>query len=743
VLGSLSAEGAREYFADLAVQNRRIEQAALTKDDCEYIYPVMEGKPLRVAFMSTLIATKGLPPQKLLEGMDPETVDESLIWEMQRLTEDMNVALPFVAWMRKGIDSRLLQKLLEDVAGKKWGVNKCGRVLKYLKSLPFVKTRPRSPLVFLHDEMYDLMDKYVLSGSDYALDKAEVCRVTDGYYVEKIDKAKGRKRQELMVERLYYQLLANPMQGFNQYRTLSDKAIIAHEVGFDMSLRNEMLRFFEQQGPRAQEQVARDSAIRWVKRFLAMGEYKKAREVAERIWAHAKLPFLRTGDDPYFTAALQLCHGEALAYLGEEEQAIKLLREAIEWLTPASPRNGYQERSGTYILGRAHNDIGYAYARRKQYTKATTGYSEALEYFEEVGFADEMANTLKNMAFIYSQQGRIREAADLCRHARRLYQEKGLRHGEALALNTEGIIAIQSDQPDAARALCEEALRMFTDLKDARGMGLARIVLGHALRRLGWRSPHLREALKHFRQAEGYLKRANETFKDEVIEPARLMEVYNQLGRTYRDWANFYHEHELGETDEVERLEVLAEDNLKECLKRAKEYDLLAEQADTMEDIAEIHFNHRDYKRAKGLLSQSDLLIPTEYHFVKGAGIPAIREPVPIYWQILGKNSILYGRMAFAQREYDEAIENCLLAYAYFELFSGREPIVESIASDRIYNQLVSLPLEALRELEQYTRSVAEEYGVQDRVGTKELLNLIDTASDIVQTAYRGKGRVE
>ena len=758
-LGCLSPQETVAYFTDLAGQNPQIERARLTEEDCQYIHKITDGRPLRIALVSTLVANGGRLPREMLEEIEqrPETVDERLIEEIQQLTTDMAVVLPFMGWTRKGMDSELLHWIVTaHFVGLGWNMNECEQMMDFLGTLPFVKIRPESPLVFLHDEMYDLMDEHVLRHRPE--DQGEVAQITEAYYDEQIEKLKEkewaakkleekmqarREWQRLAVECLYYQLLASPAQGFNEYRRLSDEAIIAHEVGFDMSLRDEMLRFFEQRGPRAaQEQIARDSAIRWVKRFIHAGDSLRAVEVAEKIRTSEHPLFQgyqhpEDTEDPYFTAALLTYQGEALAYLGRDTEAIDTLRQAISLLEPVLTEDDYQSWNKAHVLGRAHNNLGYVHSRERKFTNALPEYDKALEHLRSAKIASLEADTLKNKAMSLARQGKLLLAREFAKETEDIFRSLSMHYGEALTLNTRGLIELQTEEPREAEPLCREALRIFTDLDDARGVGLASIGLGGALRKKGGLAPrYSREVDKSFKEAETLLRRAIDIFTKEVREPTRLVEAYGQLGRIYRDRANLYREMGVEKPEEIGRLEKQAEQNLNTSIELALQHHLVIERADCLEDLAEIYLGRGEYNKAEESLEQSDELIPAEYQITQERSLPSPEQVDPSLWHMLGKNSLLRGRIAFAQEQCEKAIKSNLLAYLYLELYSI-EAIEErytgwTSASRRILHQLRGLSRETLEHLQHYVKRVAEEYGVSDTRAVDKMRRLLTDALQAV-----------
>lgn len=765
-IGALSYEEVCDYFEDLTAQNSRIAQAALTKDDCHYIHEVTEGKPLRVAFISTLIATKGLPPQKLLPGLAPATVDESLIREMLQLSDDMQIALPCVAWMRKGLDSRLLQQLLEGAAGVQWGISKCGRLLNGLKILPFVKWRHGSRVIWLHDEMYDLMDRHVLSGGGHAEDKAKVCRIAIEYYDNRIAAARGRNRENLMVERLYYQLLASPMQGFNQYRTLSDEAIITHEVGFDMSLRDEVLRFFAQQGPRAAwERIARDSAVRWVERLMRMGNHEKALEVAKRIWRQDRPPLKPTEDDPYYKAAIQIYWNEVSLYLARSRKEIdiatKFLRASIEYLESYVPSDTYQSQNHARLLGWADNVLGYASARLRNYNRAVAEYATAVRWLKRSEFQVMVADAEKNWAFVYAMLGRFGDARNLCKSALERYRCRGMKWGEAMTLNVLGWVEVEDDNPHRARKRCQDALSIFTELDDQRGIGLTSITLGRALRKLGSQDTYLftSDADDLLEEAEDRLQSAIAIFPRVIDEPLREVEALAEMGRIYRDWAYVYRRRGKPDAPEVQKLEKQAEDCLHGAARTAQDLDFLVEETDAYADLAELCYNRQAYSEVVEWVAQAEKLFPQECILTQRSPAPLEQCPLPQYFLILGKCSLLRGDVSWEhaqQKEeaandeteriirgqlskesadlYRQAVEWWTIAFGYFEFYSPTATTL-SLTVEQIYRKLMALSPTQLRSLQDHCHHVEETYGLGHTTLHPEFPKLIEAV-----TLLRGEG---
>lgn len=702
------------------------------------IHPVTGGVPLRLAMLIDMLLKDMILSAHLSAATYREIEARFVDW-IGNFAPDVFEALLYAAWARKGIDHQLLQRLTS------WDQQECLSILNALKQFVFVKTRPDTETIFLHDVMYDLMSKYVLRHRP--VQRGEVSQEIIEDYNERMRTRSEELISRLTAEQLYYYLMADERDGYRHYSRLSEQALADQRLAFEMALRDELLRFFRERHREIPDYISRDCAIRWVKRYIATEDYRKALAVAESIRASGHGIFKEyTSDDskdPYFAAALFTYEGEALAYLERSEDAVGTIARAVRVLGPIPPDDDYQVWSKAHILGRAYNNLGYVYSRQRRYKDALVEYERALDYFEEADIKGLRADTLKNKAMSLARQGELHLAREFAEDAERDFRSLSMRYGEALSLNTRGLIELQREESQDAEPLCRRSLQIFRELGDARGIGLAAIAVGWTLRKKGSFEPFYSEEVERiFEEGQDLLMEAIDIFETRVEEPARLREAYAQLGLTYRDRANRYREEGIAEREEIDRLEEQARHWLTRSIDRAKEQGLLMEQADLLEDLAEIHFNRGEYDSAEELLERSDQLIPVEYYITRREGLPSLEEADPNLWLILGKNRVLRGRMAFAQRDYEKAMEAYLLSKNYFALYSidSMERDVRTGATRRGLRQLRRLPRETLEDLRRYTKSIAEEYGLSDTLGTDRTLRMLNVA---LQTVRRSGGQAE
>ena len=719
------------YFAALEREmpaSRRDLLGQMSEDWRRVVHRYAGGHPLKVTITIELLL-RGLPlppvfgdpieealqatPQELADIV--EQVEQGLVNGLMEAGDETATALRYMAVARKGMDARLLHHLLGD----EWPKKRCQRVLRGLRRWSFVKARPRSSTLFLHDEVYDLLERRAAVPG-----RAQVAERIVQDYGKRIEELRAsgsmtvsrrRRLQTLQVEQLYYKMLANRGAGYADYVRLAVEAAFTHEVGFDMSLRDEMLRFFSAPDTPAiiQERINRDSAVLWVERYNAMGLRERAYQVAADVLSSDHPDFREGHDDPLFMAALLAGQGTALAIGGQRlEEAAELLQDAIAKLEPASIPGGEWNRAR--ILGSAYNTLGYIRRLQIRHDAAIRSYARALPYLRQAQLEAHLADAEKNLAYVYGLLGQHREAVALCEDSIELFCKANNRYGEAFSLNTLGMIRTDMEHFYRGYIHSRDALRIFRRLAYGRGVGLALHALGEATRkRATFEEYTLGEAEKLFREAERHLQEV----PDYLAEPLRLAYASNELGCVYRDWAIVRQRHGR---------------NFAELIEQAREHLLAAadidgdapewrtHRADCYEDLALVEYMRgpKGYADVLKWLDKAQDNVEAQYR-ITVQGLPTIDEPVQGYWVMLGKVELLRGHVAFARgrekenagqeadSDYRQAMQHYVFATAYFEAFSPHAHELKTTL-DSMYDRLRRLLARQLAHLRKHAKDVAK-----------------------------------
>ncbi len=145
----------------------------------------------------------------------------------------------YLLYARKGLDADLLHYLLGD----RWSISEVEDNLQRVRDFAFVKFRRDTRQCFLHDEVYDLFDRYFQDDPRTGQEYAPFAR----YYRQRLAAAlSSRERADMMVTLLYYELQTNTLAGYHRsFARWDEEAIKGYELGLDMRLRDEMLRFLD------------------------------------------------------------------------------------------------------------------------------------------------------------------------------------------------------------------------------------------------------------------------------------------------------------------------------------------------------------------------------------------------------------------------------------------------------------------------------------------------------------------
>ncbi len=584
-----------------------------------------------------------------------------------------------------------------------------------LLELSFVKPpRPGSRgMFFLHDEMYDLVEKYVWSADwpDYyeqaRLDRVVVDWYTEliGAYRERIREAESwqargqlrRTQQLLYAERLYYQFDADPRIGYREYSHLDEEAIGQRELEWDTWLRNEALWFtahrtWRRGNPANQApdyprrdpawlqngKIVRSPAVdndcrrRWVSRYIARNEYQHAAHIAERLLAEP--PSLN--EPELYRGGLRIALATAQAFLGGEQsnRAVKNFDLGIQALQ-AVPTEHRESWLHPYLLGNAHLYKGLALRGFLSLKQAAAAYQQAIRYFRAVNYLPGLAEATNNRAYILARQGRLQGALSACNRGLRIRETLGDEYGIGLSLNTRGVIHQRLAHPVAAIRNSEKALAIFREIGSLRGTMMAQINLGRAYRRKA-RSPEWGQQDAEFEKGRGYLE---ETLRVQGPDTDMFyrVEALSELGCLYRDWvATLYEKKERG--GRVTTFLKQAQEHLQKAVELTSVQHeggmpYIVQHVDSLEDLARVH-----YWRAKCDMpcdAINPLEVAREYlEQAEGLARDYLRDQDELKL-ILGK--VLFQRARLAQLEHQSTARIAgyyALAVGYVESYSLAAP---------------------------------------------------------------------
>ncbi len=614
-----------------------------------------------------------------------------------------------IALMPKGIDAEILKVTLGMPA------EEAQRLLERLKPLSFVKQYKspsgvaplRGEQLFLHDELYRLLTSQNIIPYLRMNERRIADTLVRDYYNLHIAELEAQvkesspdrrlplreKLQKLQVERLYYLLVADPREGYAEYKRLTDQANRQRWVGFAMRLLDEFLRFYNSTMPDRRalfrevgitnDQIIKESAWMWVERFEWWGQSEKVIKLADQIFAAPEAFSIFCSDES------SICSDEDLAMMGNIYAF---------WTSSHAKMSGYSpqvvERALAMLkrlpkladctveqaLARARlsTRIGYQHRLGGMLDRAAEHYIEAKAAFHQLGeqletYEDEYAQLLNNLAFVYAKQGRMALALPWVDEALERNEKRGSTYYTGLTLSTFSRIECMKGEHAKALEYGEEALEYFQKLEDMRGIALASQGIAQAKRlkakyelEKGRNQERVHEML---REAQSILEQALRAVQSTSIASV-IPELRAELGRIYRDLGHVATQMKISEKATTYYHE--ANRQLDLALQAWEHPEaVIAERADTLQDLAEVLFALGDRVGAEKTLKEIEssidpgyLIIP-EQQKVSSEGLPVQ------YFSPLGKVEMLRGQLALADGKLEEYVQHFIVAYAYFVHFSA------------------------------------------------------------------------
>jgi tetratricopeptide (TPR) repeat protein len=477
--------------------------------------------------------------------------------------------------------------------------------------------------------------------------------------------------------------------------------------------------------------------VRQIKDLLCQSQYKEAVLFGDKVRCERRgVHDIDTICSTTTRAEFDVHYAKALFYMGATEEAITMLKGIITEMECGRDPQDVARQSGphtiedwrwNWVLGQAHNHLGYTYWMNQDHCwLALQEFRKALPYFRASGLLEECANTSDNMGRVYALLHQRDEAERLIDEGLDLRLEFGSDYRVALSLNSRAIAHLTFEEPQQAHRLSTEALDICERLEEQRGIGLTCITQGRTLRRLGDRDSIYshEKCITYLEQAAVCLKRAVGIFQQHVYEPVRLIEAYNELGCTYRDWAELIR-HKDPDPHLVGHYHGIAAQHLRRAIELAEKQKNTLLCVDSCEDLARTYFQNRQFDAAERWLRSAEDTIPDMYKIVVGSGLRnvLVEECVEGFWYQMGKIELLRGHLAFdrgrgnsngkvSRKVLVKATQHYALAIGYFRQYSKQAAETRTIFK-QIYSRLKYCKSDDIRCVQdQALPAIARTYGL-------------------------------
>jgi len=813
-VGPFTLEETNDYLDAVA---RAAEQAgeqavadtlrSLTPQRREQVYRYSGGAPIMLALLADYISIAGFGqlPGILDIETDPVRARDELerqIVERMMGAEGIRDTLPMLGRAPKGVDDELLAHLL-DIP-----VDEARRRLEAIRRLSFIKVRGGRS--FLHDEMYAILARQIYSAPDDAPEAERVnTAIIEWYQVQiddhhkqldalyapieqerrfvqvtpQLDHARiasvQQEIQRLLVERMYYTLRLDPLDGFREYVRLSFYTTFTGNTMLDIQIQAELLVFLDERDPSGQqsfidglerEVVLGVVTIRPVVRLYAENDYAGVIQHAQRLRQEEPQTLQTAGGST--EAALNIW--EALARLGrasKEEQdlerADRLLNAAEQILIPImydkSEARRWRARS---LLALAHHARGFGLRVRGQVRPAIDAYRRAAVLWRRVDVPICLAWTLNNLGFVESEEGNFAAGQALVEESLAIRRKLGARALIGLSYSTLARILILAGDYRSAATSAERALRLFQAVEYRLGQGLALRNLAEALRRSVTRDDDPAKRVQILYEAYACAHAAYERFAA-MGDRLRQIESLIEEGCALRDLIGIKHDHPSLLKEDLDTLMQQSVQAQERAADLARQTNNVFRQVDACVNIAYAGFNgERLDIIEKGLVAAREA-IPADY-LITRRGLPDLHNPNIQNRQLftqLARIHMLIGSRLFTHyhrlvqsagnvkdvaQEYariaasfvDEisadfqSVNDCLryavhhyaLAFEYDRLYSLSDP-GGLRAKNTVYNWLKDLSAEELDIVAQTVHAIERDYPV----GRSAMRDLLESRALLIE----------
>lgn len=798
-LEALNLDETRDYLQTIA----RVEEeqgdadaadrlSSFADERAEIVHVLTAGRPILLALVSDLVAHGWLLPPPFGRSVQelqqqgagawwPE-IEWALVVRIQESPTPVGDVIRALAWLRMGATPDLLARIMGlTTPDGKWDYDAVEETLAQVTGLTLVKVRPDEGRVFLHDEMYTLLERYVLSQAsheerervyeailDYYQDQAEDLRqqieqvtgLAPGFYA---------RLRRTYVEELHYRLRYRPSLGFAYYFWRAEEALGGLDTELDLMLRAELLRTVKllqetgTLGELSREELEVDAAVRWGIRSLfflndpqgALSLFERVRERwarnAEELglaWVHLKL----------YRAVARILRGEERDWREARDLLLEVERECdqalagppdaagtrgfLAWLrSPRAPveaeaREGQRWRA-RILKALALNYQGYLDRQQGQYKEAVRHYQASAMLQRRLGMAG-LAAVLINLSYAMALIGECHHARLLAEEAERCARRHGQDYTLAVALNVRALVEEYDGHHSVALRFTDNALTIVRGLRAARVRGLIYLTRVRVCRHLiepgavygTGEELFVDQALKEANQAVNLLKN----------NPPDRVTALIERGCLHREIARRHYE----AGDQVAALQAArsAERNLERTVTLAGAMDLSDQQALAWTSLAWLWYYAGHNDEADNALREAARCVPPEYCFPALAQAPGPRrqEARLPFWTTLGEGEMLRANIALDEFLHSddeeeksdrlkEAVNHITLGLTYYAQVANQYYELTR-AEERLHKRMVQ-DRPNIGLLHRFARKVATEQGIQQPTRFQEFLDRMFGPADL------------
>ena len=698
-LGFFTLEETNEYLT--AVANRWSQETdqsvSFAEEEVQKLHALSQGRPILLAiFLESRM--RDSQAFKNLSDYQTETFEQKVI-EYLLNQPGLSETLKAAARVRKGINLELLVKI-------------CGMsqrdaktALDTLRNMSFAKTFPDDDRVYLHDDMYDLLEKYVYVEVADTAEGQIAAQAVYEYYKEEAIKRKNEElqgifasltqenpeqstsssekyidkirevessRQRLKTEFIHYRLRSqikkegkrkasedDPILGGLKmyYRYGHEAAASANDeilIPLQIELTNFWLTLNDENLWKLMEWLRLEDRNFW-KPFIegmllvhevwlkvATGQnYRDEVPVLQKNFS--TIPGLSSDQKTLLHALLETWLGTGLVFV--EPQDYDRAEAIFSGIIREIQKAAVEPRLTWFqnvILSLAYRQRAYLHRIRGLFENAIEDYKQGLKYCRLIHFDHEEATLRNDLGFAQMLGGQSQPAFENMWDGLNLRYKLAVGNRTTLSYSSLAQYFISTGAYEEARKNAQYAVRIANAVGYRRGSRLGNLALAEATRRFAFSAQAPSNQEKYLREAQDAIDIARE----ELTGKARVIEAELEQACLYRDRIRV-------ETDPAKKKAWFekSDKQFKGVANEAEKAGIEYRQVDAMTNRVWLGYFANDMEHAEQAAKEFELLpVLDPYWFRNGKFVDeekASRNPQ--LWSQIGKHYVGRGMVALAR----------------------------------------------------------------------------------------------
>lgn len=677
------------------------QSVEFAEEDVQKLHTLSQGRPILLAIFLEL---RMRDPQafKDLSEFRTETFEQKVIEHLLSQPE-LGETLKAAGRARKGMDPELLAKI------RGISLREAKEALETLKTMSFAKTFPEDDRVYLHDDMYDLLEKYVyVHDADAAERQAAAQAIYEYYrdairqkneelkdifasltredfersasspeeYVDKIRKAEA-SRQRLKTEFIHYRL-RNRVEKEGKRKWFEDDTIFA---GLKM-----YYRYGHEAATSNNDEILIPLQIELTNFWLSLPEENFWKPFIEGLLLiHEVWIKVATGQDYQndlsslekslegianlssdqrilLHSLLETWRGTGLVFAEQPdyEDARNIFDNVIRVAESLSVENDLKWFQSV-VLSLALRQRAYLYRIRGSFENAIEDFKHSLYHSRFIHFDHEEATLRNDLGFAQMQAGHFQSAYENMWDGLQLRYKLAVGHRIALSHSSLAQHFIATGAYEEARKHAQYAVRLAGAVGYRRGIGFGNLALGESARRFAFSAQAPANQADYLREAQDAIEIALKN----LSEKARLIDAALEQACLYRDRLRI-------ERDPAKKKAWFekSDEQFKRVAGEAEKAKIEYRQVDAMCNRVWLGYFASDMEHAEQAAKEFELLRVLEPYWLRNGKYvdeKKAREN-PQLWSQIGKYYVGRGMMALAKWKQEKKEEFLKDAARYMTL---------------------------------------------------------------------------